>query len=88
MKKENIDFFVSKMNEEGFQLKRFPSTPEDRQFVGFELYAGGIYIDCIVISDSIKEGITDYYFVKFIGACHTIAIYKTRAREAKNNDTI
>lgn len=83
MKKENIDFFVSKMAGEGFQVKRFPSTPEDRQFVGFQLYTGDIYIDCIVISDSIKEDFVDYHFVKFIGACKTISIYKTRARKAK-----
>lgn len=81
MKKENIDFFVSRMKEDGFRVKRFPSTPEDRQFVGFQLYVGDIYIDCIVISDSITEDIIDYHFVKFIGACKTISIYKTRAYE-------
>lgn len=88
MKRENIDFFVSIMEKEGFLVKRFPSTPEDRQFVGFELYVDNIYIDCVVISDSIKEDFTDYHFVKFIGACKTIAICKSRAREAKKDDTI
>ena len=88
MKKENIDFFAGKMKEEGFQVKRFPGTPEYGQFVGFQLYVGDIYIDCIVISDSIKEDITDYHFVKFIGACKTIVIYKSRAREVKKDDTI
>lgn len=83
MKKENIDFFVSKMSGEGFQVKRFQGTPEDGQFVGFQLYAGNIYIDCIVISDRIKEDFLDYHFVKFIGACKTIAIYKSRAQEDK-----
>lgn len=88
MKKENIDFFVSKMSGEGFQVKRFPSTPEDRQFVGFQLYVDNMYIDCVVISDSIKDDFTGYHFVKFICACKTIAIYKSRAREVKDNDTM
>lgn len=88
MKKENIDFFVSKMSDEGFRVKRFSGTPEDRQFVGFQLYTGNVYIDCVVISDSIKEDITGYHFVKFIGACKTIAIYKSRTMGVKNNDTI
>ena len=88
MKKENIDFFVSKMSGEGFQVKRFPSTPEDRPFVGFQLYADNNYIDSIVISDSIKDDCFEYLFVKFIVACKTIAIYKSRARRVKDNDTI
>lgn len=88
MKKENTDFFVNKMKVEGFRVERFPSTPGDRQFVGFELYAGNIYIDSIVINDSIVEDFTDYYFIKFIGACKIIAIYKSRAREDENDDTI
>lgn len=88
MKKENIDFFVNKMKEEGFFVKRFRGTPEHRDFIGFEIYYNGVYVDCVVITDNIKEEFIDYHFVKFIGACKTIAIYKSRAREANKDDTI
>lgn len=88
MKKENIDFFVNRMKEDGFQVKRFQGTPEYMQFVGFQLYVDNMYIDSIVISDSIQEDFIDYHFVKFICACKTIAICKARAREAKKDGTI
>lgn len=83
MEKENIDFFVNKMEEEGFHVVRFKGTPESAVYVGFDLYKDRAYIDSVVISDSIKDDITDYHFVKFIGACTTIAIYKSRERGAK-----
>ena len=88
MKKENIKFFVNRMSGAGFRVKQFLSTPEDRQFVGFELYADNNYIDSIVISDSIKDDCFEYYFVKFIDACKTIAICKLRERRVKNDVTI
>lgn len=88
MKRENIDFFVTKMSGEGFQVKQFPSTPDSSPFVGFDLYVDNEYIDCLVISDSIKDDCNGYHFVKFICACMKIATYKSRANEAKNNDTI
>ena len=88
MKKENIEFFINRMAGAGFQVKQFLSTPEGRQFVGFQIYADNNYIDSIVISDSIKNDCFEYYFVKFIDACKTIAICKSRAREAKKDDTI
>lgn len=80
MKKENIDFFVNKMKGEGFQAVRFEGTPESAVYVGFELYKDRTYIDSIVISDSIIDDITDYYFVKFISACATIATCKSREK--------
>ena len=88
MKKENIDFFISRMAKEGFQVKRFACTPESTSYVGFELFKGNTYIADIVIDDDIKDDIADYYFSKFIMACKTIAIYRGCAREAKHNDTI
>lgn len=88
MKKENIELFVNRMAKEGFQVKRFASTPESALYVGFELFKGNTYIADIVIDDGIKDDIGDYYFSKFIMACKTIAIYKGCAREAKDNDTI
>lgn len=88
MKKENIEFFIGTMAKEGFQVKRFEGTPESGSSVGFELFKGNTYIADIVIDDNIKADTLDYYFVKFIMACKTIAIYKCCAREAKDNDTI
>lgn len=88
MKKENIEFFVSRMTKEGFQVKRFANTPVSGLYVGFELFKGNTYIADIVIDDGIKDDIVNYYFGKFIMACKTIAIYKGCAREAKDNDTI
>lgn len=87
MKKENIDFFVAKMKLEGFQVKRFPATPETRSFVGFQLFANNQYIESIVIDDDIKDTISDYHFFKFINACKTIALCKA-CKGGANNETI
>lgn len=88
MKKENIDFFISRMAKEGFQVKRFAVTPISALYVGFELFKGNEYIADIVIDDGIKDDMLGYYYGKFIMACKTIAIYKCCAREDKDNGTI
>lgn len=77
MKRENIDFFCNSMAEEGFLVKRFQTTPENQDFVGFEIYYKGVYVDCVIISDNIKEDFIDYYFIKFIDACKTIGTCKS-----------
>lgn len=88
MKRENIDFFCNSMAEQGFLVKRFQGTPENRDFVGFQIYYKGVYVDCVAISDNIKEEFTDYYFVKFINACKIIGICKSLAEDTEDDETI